>query len=133
MDDQRVLYRTGGRVMKPSEKTPRLSNCPMGHTFHFGQRVILTLAPGVSFGPSLSDMSCLKTWYRVFRVGKTPGDWLPMQPGDAVLEQTGFGDDPDILAEPVGPQLGAAEKLKRGRYVLQAKCRIVRKMWSWLA
>ena len=66
-----------------------------------------------------------KTWYRVFLVGKPPGDWLPMEPADAVFRQTGFDDDPDVLADtdPGGAQLGAAQKLPRGRYVFQAKVR----------
>jgi hypothetical protein len=44
------------------------------------------------------------------------------------LEQTGFSDDPDILAEPDdGAPLGAAEKLPKGRYLLQVRLRVAGK------
>jgi hypothetical protein len=69
-----------------------------------------------------------KTWYRVYPIGKTPGDWRPMKPGASVLEETGFADDPDVLAEPPNDNLlGAAENLPKGVYVLQVKVRIGRK------
>ena len=47
-----------------------------------------------------------------------------MKPQAAVLKQTGFDKDPEVLAEHGGAQLGAAERLPRGRYVLQAKIRV---------
>ena len=47
----------------------------------------------------------------------------------AVLKETGFDDDPDILSDPDegGAQLGAAKKLPKGRYVLQAKVSVAGK------
>jgi hypothetical protein len=63
-------------------------------------------------------------WYRVFAPRKTPGEWKPMQRGDEVMRQTGFDEDPDIRSEPDdGAPVGAAEKLPKGRYLLQVRLR----------
>jgi hypothetical protein len=70
-----------------------------------------------------------QTWYRAFPVGQTPGDWKPMKSAYAILKERGFADDPAVLCErPDDNQLGAAEKLPKGEYILQAKIRIGRKV-----
>ena len=80
------------------------------------------------FWASFEMQKLPKTWYRVYPIGKAPGDWKPMKSVAAVFEDTGFANDPAVLAEPPADnQLGAAEKLPRGVYVLQAKVRIGRK------
>jgi hypothetical protein len=69
-----------------------------------------------------------KMWYRAFPARKTPGDWKAMKPGWDVLKQTGFDNDPDVLVESdEGAPIGAAEKLPRGRYLLQARLRVAGK------
>jgi hypothetical protein len=56
--------------------------------------------------------------YRAFPVGAVPGEWLAMKPTADVFEQTGFEEEEE---DEEGAQLGAAERLAEGRYVLQAR------------
>ena len=53
-----------------------------------------------------------------------------MKSAEAVFKQTGFDDDPDTLSDPDDElviQLAAAEKLPKGRYVVQVKIQFARK------
>jgi hypothetical protein len=51
-----------------------------------------------------------------------------MTRGWDVMKQTGLDKDPDILADcDKGAPIGAAEKLPKGRYLLQARLRVARK------
>ena|SRR2546430_687171 len=68
-------------------------------------------------------------WYRVFPAGTPPPEWRPMKPAGAVDKQTGVEEDEsDKDAEQTmrdnEGKVGAARKLAKGRYVLQAKIRV---------
>lgn len=65
-------------------------------------------------------------WYRVFPAGAAPPEWRPMKSWRTVDKHTGIEDaesDKDAqetMRENEG-KIGAAKKLRPGRYVLQAR------------
>jgi hypothetical protein len=65
-------------------------------------------------------------WYRVFPVGTIPPEWKPMKPAGAVDNQIAPEDeDSDKDAEETAREnigkVGAARKLKKGRYAFESK------------
>jgi hypothetical protein len=112
--------------MKPSSKDSVQYEFPDGTGMSLWACSDRNVSPWSFFWAEFEIRKAPKSWYRVFRAKKTPGDWLPMKTADEVFKQTGFDDDPDILSDPDpdGAQVGAAEKLPKGKYVFQAKISI---------
>lgn len=109
--------------MKPSSKDSADYDLPDGTEFSIWAVSDTDDNPWAIFWIEFLRPEPLKTWYRVYPTNKAPGEWQPMKTSDEVLEQTGFADDPEVLSDDDdgGPQLGAAEKLPKGRYVFQVK------------
>jgi hypothetical protein len=112
--------------MKPSSKDPMDYELPDGTCMTLWASSDANISSWSFFWAEFEMRKPPKVWYRVCPAKKTPGDWQLMKTAAAVFKQTGFDDDPDILSDPDpgGAQLGAAEKLPKGRYVLQAKVSI---------
>jgi hypothetical protein len=68
-------------------------------------------------------------WYRVFAAGTSPPEWKPMEPASAVDKQTGVEEEDsdkdaeETLRENAG-KIGAARKLRKGRYVFESKVQV---------
>jgi hypothetical protein len=68
-------------------------------------------------------------WYRVFPVGTLPPEWKEMEPASAVDKQTGVEEEDsdkdaeETLRENAG-KIGAARKLRAGRYVFESKIQV---------
>jgi hypothetical protein len=112
--------------MKPSSKDSAQYEFPDGTGMSLWASSDRSISPWSFFWAEFEMRRAPKVWYRVFPATKKPGDWQPMKTADEVFKQTGFDDDPEILSDPDpdGAQLGAAEKLSKGRYVLQVKVAI---------
>ena len=69
------------------------------------------------------------TSYRVFPAGTEPPEWKLMKPAAMVDKQTGIEDDEsdkdaeETMRENEG-KIGAARRLRPGKYVLQSKIRV---------